>query len=352
MKSQLPEILQAGAGKGHPVVFDFDNTVICGDIGEATLATLINEGLIQKSTISKSLCPDFTLPDGKKISMDLLEDPTMYYEQLLKSGGPTDPTPLATGYTWCVEVMEGLTVWDVVAATQKAFAQTEPGIEKFITVSPGGSTYPIPFFYPEILDLLHELIQKKYEIWVVSASNVWTIRWMVLNALNPILKAMGAPNGILPGHVIGISTLMQDGRGRLLKDPVLAKANPDYLNLQPDFLKTLTLTSRLHFPVSTYSGKVQCILDYIGKKPYLAAGDSPGDHPMLLFSDYKLWLARLEKPDYQQQTAKLMTDSTKSQWVIWPTRCKKTPGIIHDLEKIEAANSSSVAAALKILKQF
>ena len=34
------DLLQAGAGKHLPVVFDFDNTIISGDIGEATLAML------------------------------------------------------------------------------------------------------------------------------------------------------------------------------------------------------------------------------------------------------------------------------------------------------------------------
>ena len=71
IESQLPRILREGAGKYYPVVFGFDNTVVCGDIGEATLATLINEGLIQKYTLSKSLCPDFTTSDGKTISLDV-----------------------------------------------------------------------------------------------------------------------------------------------------------------------------------------------------------------------------------------------------------------------------------------
>jgi len=95
---------------------------------------------------------------------------------------------------------------------------------------------------------------------------------MVLNALNPILKDLGTKNGILPEHVIGISTLMQDSKGMLHKDPVLSKENPYYLNMKPEVLKSLKLTSRLHHPISTYSGKVQSIIDYIGKKPYLSAG--------------------------------------------------------------------------------
>lgn len=349
--SKLIKILQAGAGKGLPVVFDFDNTVICGDIGEATLATLIAEGRIHKSTVSKSLCPDFSLPDGQHVSPARCENLTQYYELLLKSAGSTDPTPLSTGYTWCVEIMEGLTVLDVVEATQRAFSLTETRVEKFITVNPGSSQYPIPFFYPEILELMVDLIQQEFEIWVVSASNVWTIRWMV-NALNQILKKLGAPAGIRPEQVIGVSTLMQDESGRLWKDSVLSRENSDYLNLQPDILKILKLTSRLHFPVPTYSGKVQCILDYIGKQPYLAAGDSPGDHPMLQFSQHKLWLARLEKPDYQKQTAKLITETTKNQWVIWPTRCKKTPGILHDLQTLKGELSPAIAESLQILGQF
>jgi len=349
--SRLLQILHAGAGKGLPVVFDFDNTVICGDIGEATLATLIADEMICKSNVGKWLCPDFTLPDGKSVSLDLCDNLTQYYELLLKSAGSTDPTPLSTGYTWCVEIMEGLTVLDVVAATQRAFSATEMQVEKFITVNPGNSRYPIPFFYPEILVLMVELIRKEFEIWVVSASNVWTIRWMV-NTLNKILKKMGAPAGIPPEQVIGVSTLMQDEAGRLWKDPVLSRENSGYLNLQPDILKKLKLTSRLHFPVPTYSGKVQCIQDYIGKQPYLAAGDSPGDHAMLLHSRYKLWLARLEKPDYQKQTAKLITGATKNQWVIWPTRCKKTPGILHDLQTLKGEVSPAIAESLQILGQF
>ena len=352
IESQLSRILREGAGKYYPVVFDFDNTVVCGDIGEATLATLINEGLIQKYTLSKSLCPDFTTSDGKAISLDVFEDPTMYYEYLLKSSGPSDPTPLSTGYTWCVEIMEGLSAFDVVEATKKAFSLSEQNVEKFISVIPGKSTYQVPFFYKEILDLMAELIFNNYEIWVVSASNVWTVRWMVLNALNPILKDLGTKKGILPEHVIGISTLMQDPKGMLHKDPVLSKENPDYLNMKPEVLKSLKLTSRLHHPVSIYSGKVQSIIDYIGKKPYLSAGDSPGDHPMLMYSDYKLWLARLEKSDYQKQTSKLITDSNRNKWVIWPTLCKKTPGIIHNMDKIDVTTSPAIQESLNFLRNF
>lgn len=40
VRNRLDSWIRAGAGRGLPVVFDFDNTVVCGDIGEATLAWL------------------------------------------------------------------------------------------------------------------------------------------------------------------------------------------------------------------------------------------------------------------------------------------------------------------------
>ena len=37
VRNRLEALIKQGAGRGLPVVFDFDNTIVCGDIGEATL---------------------------------------------------------------------------------------------------------------------------------------------------------------------------------------------------------------------------------------------------------------------------------------------------------------------------
>jgi hypothetical protein len=43
-RAALATLLRAGAGRQLPVVFDFDNTIVRGDIGEATLAMLARNG--------------------------------------------------------------------------------------------------------------------------------------------------------------------------------------------------------------------------------------------------------------------------------------------------------------------
>jgi len=53
-RAGLERLIESGAGKGHAAVFDFDNTIVCGDIGEATFALLAKEKLIKKDDIMKS----------------------------------------------------------------------------------------------------------------------------------------------------------------------------------------------------------------------------------------------------------------------------------------------------------
>ena len=44
-RQRLETLIRVGAGRRLPVTFDFDNTLVCGDIGEATLALLVRSGL-------------------------------------------------------------------------------------------------------------------------------------------------------------------------------------------------------------------------------------------------------------------------------------------------------------------
>jgi len=171
----------------------------------------------------------------------------------------------------------------------------------------------------------------EFDVWVVSASNVWSVRWLVLNRLNPRLRASRQGVALHADHIVGISTLLQDERGSLWKDPLLVAANPKYARLDPGVTGSFRLTSKLHFPVPVYSGKVAAILDLAGRRPYLAVGDSPGDHAMLAFSEHRLWIARLEKPDYQQATAELMRRTGTTNWLVQPTLCRVSPGFVpHD----------------------
>jgi hypothetical protein len=312
-----------------PVTLDFDNTIVCGDIGEATLAVLVKKGVLSPKRISPTLSPSFRLPNGTSTRMDAGPDITSYYDAFLAptAHGAADPTPLANGYAWAVEIMEGLRPFDVTTATAEAFAVSEPLRQRWIEVTPGKTAFPAPFFYSQMVELIATLRRHDFDVWIVSASNVWSVRWMISQGLNPLLRKAHAP-GIPPDHVVGVSTLLQDSDGRLYKDSVLVREDQRYAALDEAALKAFCLTSRLQFPVPTYSGKVGCIWDVIGRQPYLSAGDSPGDLPMLAFSEHRLWLARLEKPGYQRTAADRMSQTGRKGWMVQPLLAKETTGFL------------------------
>jgi hypothetical protein len=169
-----------------------------------------------------------------------------------------------------------------------------------------------------MVELIAELRRHEFDVWIISASNVWSVRWMTTQALNPLLIAHGAPSGIPADHVVGVSALLYDQARSLYKDALLVRENPEYAALEERTLRSLQLTSRLQYPVPTYAGKVGCIWDAIGRHPYLAAGDSPGDHAMLSFSEHRLWIMRMDKPAYQQKTADCIRRTGKKGWMIQP----------------------------------
>ena len=332
----LEKLMQRGAGRGLPVVFDFDNTIICGDIGEATLAMLTRQGLLETTRLSDTLSPPFRLPDGRRITLKSGPDLTSYYEAYLAptAHGQRDPTPLANGYAWAVEVMEGLTPADVIEATRESRKFARPHGPGFIEVTPGKTAFPAPTFYPEMVELVAGFVCRGFDVWIVSASNVWTIRWMLEHELNPRLRELGVKRGLRADHVVGVSTLLTDRQGGLHKDALLLKENARYTALDEKTLRRFRLTSRLQFPVPTYSGKIACISDLIGRRPYFGAGDSPGDHAMLAFCKNRLWIARLEKPVFQKLTARLIIQTGRAKWLVQSAIAKPTPEFVANLASL------------------
>jgi len=196
--SALVKLMDEGAGRRLPVVFDFDNTIVCGDIREATFAVLVRDGVLEPEQIPATISPSFHSAAGQEVTVTSGPDLTAYYETFLDptAHGKADPTPYANSYAWVVEIMAGLTPLQIVQATQRVYSMSRPGHLEAIEVTPGSTAYPAPFFYEEMVEFISELLRKEFEVWIVSASNVWSVRWMVLSALNPRLRALGAPDGI------------------------------------------------------------------------------------------------------------------------------------------------------------
>ena len=242
--------------------------------------------------------------------------------------GDQDPTPLANGYAWAVEVMENLRITDVLDATRTGCELAAPSGPGFVEVTPGKTRFPVPSFYSEMVELVAELIRHRFDVWIVSASNAWSVRWMVLHELNPRLRQRGLKAGVRADHVIGMTTLLKDRASQLYKDSILVRENAAYANLDDKVVRSFRLTSRLQFPVPTYSGKIACILDAIGGPPFLCVGDSPGDHAMLAYSKNRLWIARLEKPGFQEKLAELLRKTGTAGWMVQATRTKGVQGFV------------------------
>jgi len=327
-RRRLEAIIRAGAGRGLPAAFDFDNTLVCGDIGEATLAWLVRQGVLRVRDLPAAVVPEFRTPAGVRVSAGTAVDLTAYYEAFLAptAHGGLDPTPLANGYVWAAAVMQGLGVNTVVQATRRVFARTRPGRLESLEVTAGHTAYPVPFFYPEMVDLLAALLRHGFDVWIVSASNVWSVRWMVLEALNPLLRSRGVPQPLRPDHVVGVSTLLTDRQQLFHKDSVLVRTDPAYARLEPRALARFRLSSQLHFPAPTYSGKVAALWDVLGRPPYLAAGDSPGDLPMLTFARHRLWIARANKPAYLKAMIEARQQTGHGSWLIQPAETAQSPG--------------------------
>jgi hypothetical protein len=344
----LETLIRNGAGKRLPVAFDFDNTLVCGDVGEATLAVLARTGKLALNEASEAVSPSFRIPGKAVTRLESCADVAAYYEAFLAPTvhGEADPTPLANGYAWVVEIMEGLSPLEVVKATRSAYGLAVPGQLKLIEITPGQTGFLAPFFVPAMVELLRELLRHQFDIWILSASNVWSVRWMVLEVLNPLLRQAGLRQGLRADHIVGVATLLMDRRGGLHKDSLLVRERPDYAALDPKTLAGFRLTNRLQFPVPTYSGKIACLFDTIGQNPYLCAGDSPGDHSMMLISQHRLWMARLEKPGYQKATAQLIRRTGDAGWLVQATLAKPVPGLVSTSAEL-ASRPDAVSPAVR-----
>jgi len=312
-RGSLEKLIRQGAGKGLPAVFDFDNTIVAGDIGEAVLAILSRQKRITPKSICRTLCPPVRA-GARRLTIAQCSDVMQYYEALLSPTihGDADPTPLANGYVWATQALEDLSLHEITAATQTAFELGLSGEQ----IRAGTRIYPAPRFFEQVVELIARLLNFDYQVWVVSASNVWSVRWMVAQGLNPLLNKHGAHSGIKPDQVIGVATLLSDRNGDLLKDSVLVRQNRAYAGLSGDWAGALRITRHLQFPAPVYSGKVACILDAIGTNPYFCAGDSPSDHAMLRLSRHRLWFARPDKPQSQKATRDLIREFGDTGWIL------------------------------------
>jgi len=297
-RAAIEELIR-GVEPGDLCVFDFDNTVLCDDIGEASFGYLAGpSGPLPKlrGRPGEALYADylklFETPEGALLAED---------EEGLHG----------RAYTWLVQIAKGLSPQDLIEAA-KATMTSPPSAP----VKLGQHSIPRPFIRPEVASLIAALRRAGARVAVVSASNVWAVRWMVAEQLNP---ALGDPAlAIPPEDVVGITCFLKDAKGQLLSDRMLL-ADPRYAKLDPARLRELRISDEIVVPVSAYAGKVATIITRFAaaKAPLLACGDSGNDYPMLLYARNALIFARLGKGKMAQRTRQVMAQNGQ-RWLVQP----------------------------------
>lgn len=190
--------------------FDADGTLWSEDLGEAFFRWLIAGDLLPEHDCGRDIYAD--------------------YEARVEISR-------AEGYSWAVQAMAGIPVQDVVRWSRQL-------------------AHAWPNYRPEMQALAQGLAAAGFDIWIVSATNRWTV------------TEGGRRMGFMPDRVIGMSVVVEDGR----------------------------LTDRPELPLIANAGKVEAIGKVIGRRPDLAFGDSKGDLEMLLDARQAMVVGRHDRP--------------------------------------------------------
>ena len=266
-RAALEDLLRR-VGRGGPeyradappfAVFDWDQTVIRHDIGDALFLHQI-EALgfaLDHDEFWTVLDPsDVTLREQAALLRELADDaradhPTFHAlrEAVLVGflrSGLLDPQE---GFPWQTRLLAGMSEAEIADLTRQAMEKEMAAPLARREFQAGGQT--VHFHtglrpYAEILDLMRQLEAHGIAVWIVSATKVWAVRVMA--------EALGVP----ADRVIGMRTRVAEGR----------------------------ITAELEGEAVATWGKVKAIQRYIHptRQPVLVAGDNVTDLPMLEYS--------------------------------------------------------------------
>ncbi len=186
-------------------VFDWDNTVIKNDIGDAAFIGLLDRGLVADPGDWRRTSPYLTDAAvqalGKGATPELIF--TIYNSMKTPDGAPAfaghDPKITEAAYAWLGHLLAGNTPDAIRRASREIFERQ--------LMNPIGATRRIGNdtiadyirIYPQIADLIVELERSGFEVWVVSATPKYII--------DPCAEMVGIP----PERVIGIRNVEKNG---------------------------------------------------------------------------------------------------------------------------------------------
>ena len=273
-------VADLGARPGRRVAaFDWDNTMIRGDVGDLVLAHMIETDRV--------LAPRWD-------ELALLTDAARAELAATCEGAPGEPLPTRGGASACARALAHLAWRGTTSAGEPGFttaatetyratygfmaqllaghtddalrALTRDAWERAESI-PIGTSAPVGGVEVErfgrlntpMVELVRALASAGVEPWIVSAS------------AQPLVEALAEHAGIARERVIGVR-MRHDAEGRLTEAfEVLEDGVP---------------------MITWYVGKRRWIERAIGVRPLFAAGDSDGDLAMLLDADVRLVLDR------------------------------------------------------------
>ncbi len=246
------------APAGEAVVFDFDNTCILGDVGE-----LFGHFMVQQMRYRYDLDAFWELvhpEDGREALRELTEaalelsahereGSPLYERYLAQMSGLYGRRLQRAGkrdcYEWAVRLHVGLSEEEMTSWSKEVIAREliEPRRRERYRCDDGHVAEVQRGIRPfvEIYELMRALEAAGLEIWIVSASNIWTVR------------AFADHFGLPQERVLGNRVAVEEGR----------------------------LTDKTRIPALYREGKMAIIEEVIGKTPVLVAGDAVTDYEML-----------------------------------------------------------------------
>ncbi|MCB5170335.1 haloacid dehalogenase-like hydrolase [Streptomyces bambusae] len=216
-------------GRARPVaVFDWDNTVVKNDVGDATMFWMLRNGKVRRpagdwTTTSRHLtapaagalaaacdglaAPGAPLPTGTPAGTGCADEiNTVYGTGATTSGAPAfagwNRRTTEPGYAWLAQLLHGWTSAQIRSFA--AAARTEnlaAPIGATQRVGSGTATGWVRY-YDQQRDLVRTLHRAGFDVWISSASP------------QPVVEVWAAGIGIDAGRVIGIRNLTTPG-GRL-----------------------------------------------------------------------------------------------------------------------------------------
>jgi phosphoserine phosphatase len=261
-------------------VFDWDNTVIKNDIGDAVMFWMLQNSLVyQPPNKDWSLTSPFLLPaavSALKAACDAAADPLQplalgaypacadEIAKIYTTGTTTDGvmSPLAFGgynpswmeptYAWAVQLQKGHTPAQIAVFTEAAItaALAAPiGAKQTIGTVAGFNAYIR--VYAQIKDLVGVLQDNGYDVWVLSASSQYIVEpfaakvgvdasrvigvRMVLDAEGKVTYGIQGCGPVMDGENTMITYI--DGKRCWMNKVIYADASATALDVNPDLTK-------------------------------------------------------------------------------------------------------------------